>query len=233
MRPSIHRIGLALVLTATACVSPDACVPGDFVRMHCIRRIPEADVLAAVDAQLASVAAAWHVPQASSEDYPALRLLDLVLTDGESSRLYRRLVDQDQTALSIWGDLGEAFDPTLYTLFAEVRKDASSAEVERALYEEIDRVAQEGIEERELQKAKNILLADFYRGLSTLSGKAQSLGDYEMFHEGWRHLFSAAQDYEKVSTEDLKRVAAQYLTQDNRTVVTLVPIQAEQADEKK
>ncbi len=183
------------------------------------------------EAQLASVAMAWHVPQASSEDYPALRLLDLVLTNGESSRLYRRLVDQDQTALSIWGDLGEAFDPTLYTLFAEVRKDASSVEIENALYEEIDRVAKEGIEERELQKAKNILLADFYRGLSTLSGKAQSLGDYEMFHDGWRHLFSAADDYEKVSADDLKRVAARYLTQDNRTVVTLVPIQAEQSDE--
>ncbi len=184
------------------------------------------------EAQLASVAAGWHVPQADSEDYPALRLLDLILTNGESSRLYRRLVDQDQSALSIWGDLGEAFDPTLYVLFAEVRKGATSDEVEQALYEEIGRVASEGIQERELAKAKNILLADFYRELSTLSGKAQSLGDYEMFHGGWSHLFNAAQDYQKVSIDDLKRVAAQYLTQDNRTVVTLIPSEAEQDDDK-
>jgi len=113
-----------------------------------------------------------------------------------------------------------------------VRKGATSEEVEQALYEEIGRVASEGIQERELAKAKNILLADFYRGLSTLSGKAQSLGDYEMFHGGWSHLFNAAQDYQKVSIDDLKRVAAQYLTQDNRTVVTLIPSEAEQDDDK-
>jgi len=175
------------------------------------------------EANLPSIAMAWHVPATENQDTAALQLLDLILTDGESSRLYRRLVDKDELALSLWGSLDEAFDPTLYILFFQLRDGTDSQAAESALYEELQTITAEGVTDRELTKAKNILLADFYRSLSSLNGKAQSLGDYELFHGGWHKLFSAEEDYSRISSKDIQRVAATYLTCGNRTVVTLIP----------
>ncbi len=175
------------------------------------------------EANLPAVAVGWHVPPTSHADIPALQLLDLILTEGESSRLYRRLVDHDQSVLSLWGSLDLAFDPSLYILFLQLREGVDSHRAEAALYEELANIVEEGVTKRELRKAKNILLADFYRNLSSLNGKAESLGEYELFHGGWRRLFSTESETSKVTTQDIQRVAATYLVRDRRTVVTLIP----------
>ena len=183
------------------------------------------------EANLPSVVSAFHVPETRHEDFAALQLLDLVLTEGESSRLYRRLVDEDESALWLWGYLGQNFDPGLYMIMAQVRDGVDPATTEAALYEELQRIADEGVTERELTKAKNILIAGFYREMATIAGKAEALGDYELFHGGYANLFSAAEKYEAVRIEDLQRVAGTYFQADNRTVVTLIPTPGGSDDE--
>jgi predicted Zn-dependent peptidase len=79
------------------------------------------------------------------------------------------------------------------------------------------------VTEQELEKAKNILLANFYRQMKTISGKANTLGNYEVFFGDYRKLFTAADDYRKVTKDDLQRVAKQYFIEKNRTVATLIP----------
>ena len=81
----------------------------------------------------------------------------------------------------------------------------------------------------ELAKAKNMLVTDFYRDMATISGRAHSLGSFELFHDDWRKLFEVVQTYESISAEDIQRVMATYFTQDNRTVITLIPIQEREA----
>ncbi len=174
-------------------------------------------------ANLGSVLVAWHVPPTAHEDQRVLELLDLVLTQGESSRLYRRLVDRDQLALWTWGSTDDNFDPGLYQILVQSREGVEGPAIEAALYEEIQRLVDEPVDARELQKAKNMLVTGFYRQMATLSGRANQLGEYALFHGDWHALFDAVETYESIEAADLQRVAAHYLTEDNRTVVTLVP----------
>ena len=173
-------------------------------------------------AQLPIVMAGWHVVAASHPDYVPLQVLQNILLSGESSRLHKRLVDEAQLALDVSGMMNPALDPTLFVIIAQPRENIAPAAVEQALYEELDRI-KAGVTERELQKAKNALTADFYRQMKTISGKARALGNYEVFFGDYQKIFSAAGAYAKVTADDLKRLAQQYFTEKNRTVATLIP----------
>jgi zinc protease len=174
-------------------------------------------------AQLPILMVGYHVPQTSSPDYYALKLLDTILFSGESSRIYQRLVDKDQLALRVNSELEFAIDPTLYTVVVQPKANVNTESIEKALYAEFERVKTQGVTPRELEKAKNILLADFYRRMKSINGRANTLGTYEVFFGDYKKLFTAGDDYSKVTADDLKRVAAKYFTDKNRTVATLVP----------
>jgi len=74
-----------------------------------------------------------------------------------------------------------------------------------------------------LSRAQNMLAADYWRGIATISGKAQALGSYEVFHGDYRKLFSAADRWQAVTREDVQRIAAAMLKPENRTVGILLP----------
>ena len=167
--------------------------------------------------------AAYHIPAAAHADYYALRVLQTILFTGQSSRMYQRLVDKDQIALFVQGGFGEAFDPTLFTITSQPKSGVATEKLEQVIYEELDKAKAAPVTDDELQKAKNILLANFYRQLKTINGKANTLGTYEVFFGDYQKLFTAADDYAKVTKADLQRVAQSYFTAKNRTVATLVP----------
>ncbi len=174
-------------------------------------------------AQLPIVMMAWHVPETAHADYYALQALETILFSGQSSRMYRRLVDRDQIALSVGGGSDWAFDPTLFTITAQPKDAIDPATVEKAVYDEIDRIKQASVTDAELEKAKNILISGFYRQVRTISGRSDAVGTYEVFFGDYRKLFSAADDFAKVTAADVQRVARQYFTDTNRTVATLIP----------
>lgn len=174
-------------------------------------------------AQLPLLMISYHVPETAHPDYYPLRVLETILFNGQSSRLYQRLVDKEQLALSIDSNLGFAFDPTLFTFIAQPKAGIDPARVEAAFYDELNKAGKDGITDLELEKAKNILLADFYRSMKTINGKANTIGSYEVFFGDYNKLFTAAEDFKKVTKDDVRRVAAKYFTDKNRTVATLVP----------
>lgn len=116
-----------------------------------------------------------------------------------------------------------AIDPTLFTITIQPKEGIKPEAIERALFDEIERLKRAPVGERELQKAKNALLADFYRKLQTINGKANQLGSYEVFFGDHRKLFTAADNYAKVTAADVQRVAQKYFGAKNRTVATLIP----------
>jgi zinc protease len=183
------------------------------------------------EAALGSVLVAWKVPETAHADQRVLELLDLILTQGESSRLYERLVDQDELALWAWGGTDNNFDPGLYQVLVQSREGIDGAQIEAALYEEIARLQSEPVTDRELQKAKNMLVTQFYRQMETISGRADRLGNFELFHGDWRELFHVVETYESITPTDLQRVASEYLVPDHRTVITLIPNEAEEAQD--
>jgi len=163
---------------------------------------------------------AYHVPESKHPDTPALSLLGTLLSGGQSSRLYRRMVDRDQLALSVNGSGQSSLDPSLFVFTIQPRAGVEPARAEKALYEELA-----GIEPtpEELRKAKNQFLANHYRQLKTGAGRANLLGTHEIFFGGYQHLYNAAKEIEALTAADIVRVAGQYFTEKNRTVATLVP----------
>lgn len=174
-------------------------------------------------AQLPLLMVGYHVPETASSDYYALKVLQTVLFSGQSSRMYQRVVDKDQLAISVSADYDFAFDPTLFVINSQPKEGVAAGSVERAVYEELARVKKEPITDQEIEKAKNILLANFYRSIKTISGRANQIGSYEVFFGDYRKLFGAAEEFRKVTKEDVRRVAQKYFADKNRTVATLVP----------
>ncbi|MCL4524367.1 MAG: insulinase family protein [Acidobacteria bacterium] len=174
-------------------------------------------------AQLPVLMIGFHVPQTNSPEFYPLQVLETILFSGQSSRLYQRLVDKDQLALFVGGGWDWSFDPTLFGFNIRPRAGVEPAKVEQALYEELERLQKGGITDEELEKAKNIRTAEFYRSMKTISGKSNVIGTYEVFLGDYHKLFTAADSYNKVSKEDVQRVAQRFFTEKNRTVATLIP----------
>lgn len=160
----------------------------------------------------------YHVPQSGGEDYYALDLLNSILSQGRSSRLYSSLVEDSQLALEADSYYGEAFDPTLFYFLGICNDGIKASELEKAMLDEIQKIIDEGINENELQKVKNQKLMEFYKTLETINGMSNTIGTYELFFGDYKKLFSAPDDYKKVTADDIKRVAAKYFTKENRTV---------------
>ena len=178
-------------------------------------------------AQLPIQMVLYHVPETKSPDTTPLQLLQTLLSSGQSSRLYSRMVDREQLAISVNGGMGPALDPTVFQFVIQPRSGVDLAATEKALYEELARAGSEPVGDAELRKAKNQMLAGFYRQLKTIEGRANLLGTYEVFHGDYTELFESDKRIEAVTAADVQRVAKQYFTAKNRTVATLIPEKAE------
>jgi zinc protease len=178
------------------------------------------------DAQLPIQMIAYHVPEAKNPDSIVLDVLATVLSRGQSSRLYKRMVDEEPLALSVYGGTNDSLDPTLMTFTIQPRAGVDPARTEKVLYEELERLQSAEIPARELQKAKNQLLTQHYGSLKTIAGRAQMLGNYEVISGDYTKTFTIDKDYEAVTAADIQRVAKKYFTEKNRTVATLIPEKA-------
>jgi len=175
------------------------------------------------EAQTPLIAMAWHASAAPDRQSRVLEVLLSILGSGDSSRLHQRLVEKEQAAVQVGTSLDQGFDPGLAWIYAIVPPGGEVTRTERLIDEEIARIAKEGPTAGELAKARNQALAGFWRGLETISGKAQALGDYEVFHGDYRKLFDAPAQYESITADDVRQAAATVLRAGNRTVGVLEP----------
>ncbi len=167
----------------------------------------------------------YHVPESKSKDYYALDMLKSILSEGNSSRLYKALIDEKQLAVSVSTAFPNALDPTLFSIFAVCTKETDEETLEKAIYEEIDKIIKEGVTEQELQKVKNRNLMDFYHSMETINRRARTIGAYEIFFGGYEKLFNAPEEYQKVTVDDIQRVTGTYFKKFNRTVGILKKIE--------
>jgi zinc protease len=171
----------------------------------------------------------YHVPKSDNPDFYALNILRTILFEGESSRMYQRLVDKDQSALEVSSYIEPGFDPILAIISAQPKQGVDPQACEKAIYEELERAKTTPISDQELEKAKNIRLVEFYHQMQTINGRANTIGTYEVFFGDYHKLFDAAKNYGAVTKEDVQRVAGTYFGANNRTVATLLPENAEKA----
>jgi len=164
---------------------------------------------------------AFHAGAAADPESLPMGLLLNILTGGEASRLHRALVEDEGVAISVGGYLDEGFDPGLAYFYLTLPPDGSPAAVERRVLEELQRAAKEGVSEAELAKARNIMLADHWRDLATIAGKAEMLGRYAVFHGDYEKLFALPEALDAVTTDDLRSIAATVFRTRNMTVGVL------------
>jgi zinc protease len=166
---------------------------------------------------------AYHAIAAADPRQPALDILQTILTSGHASRLHRALVEEQKLAVAIGGGWSEGFDANVFVIHATLPAGGSVPALEHALDAELARVVADGVSEQELRRAKNMEAADFWRGASTIDGKARLLGEYAVMHGDYKLLFAAPEAYERVTREDVASIARQVFNADRRTVGVLLP----------
>jgi zinc protease len=174
------------------------------------------------EAQLPLLMVAYHSVDSKNPDLIPLMVLDQVLTGGQSSRLYKALVD-GQLALQVNTNQGTDFDPGTFEFSAQPRAGVDPAKVESVLYTEIEKLQTTPLDAKELTKAKNGMLANNVRQLATINGRASAIGNAQEYFGDWHKVNDFAASVNAVTAADVQRVAAKYLIPRNRTVATLIP----------
>ncbi len=187
-------------------------------------QLGERRIMVKKQAELPAVFAGYHTPDLKHQDSYALEVLQGILSSGKSSRLYRSLVYEKQLALYAGGDYDNiANDPNLFYVYAGVMPGKTTDEVEKALYQEIEKFKTTPVTDEELQKAKNQIEASFIMGQDSVFYQAMLLGQYETV-ANWKLLEKYVDNIRSVTKEDVLRVAKTYFSEDNRTVGILVPV---------
>jgi len=165
----------------------------------------------------------WRVPSSRHEDAPALRVLAYLLTGGRSSRIHRRLVQEDRIASTVTSAVEPGqLHPGLFVVEAYPLAPASTRDLEAAIYEELERLKESPPEDSELQRIRNQLEASEVRRLRSNFGLAFQMAESESLYGDWRATFDWPRRLQEVTPEDVQRVVKLYFHRRNRTVATLV-----------
>ncbi|MBL6446362.1 insulinase family protein [Fulvivirga sp. 29W222] len=173
--------------------------------------------------QLPAVVQAYHIPAQGTDDAYALSMLSTLLSDGQSSRMYKSLVDEQQKAVTAGSFPLALEDPGLYLVYTIANMGVGVEELEKSIDEQIDRVKNELISEREFQKIRNQVENDFVTQNSTMAGIAENLANYYVYFGDANLINTEIEKYMSVTREDIKRVANQYFSKENRVVLYYLP----------
>lgn len=166
----------------------------------------------------------YHKPTYPNREAYVFDVIDALLTGGRTSRLFRRMVDQERLALSVGTGSSLPADryDNLFFFHGFPRSPHTTKDLEDALYQEIERLKTEPVTDWELQKVKNQVRAGFIYALRSNEGLASQLVYYEAFFGGWKRMLEYSDIIGLVTADEIIQVAQKYLHGDNRTVATLV-----------
>jgi zinc protease len=187
------------------------------------QQVAERRIVVRRAAQTPLIQYAYKAPAAADERAPALSLLLSILVDGDASRLYRLLVEEQKLVIDVGGNWHEGFDPALVWLYFTLPEGADPEAVQPVIDAELARIVAQGVTAEELRRAKNLVAVSFWKKLATIDGKAQLLGEYEVFHGDWSKLFDAPAQFERVTAGEIQAVARDVLKVESRTAGVLLP----------
>jgi zinc protease len=173
--------------------------------------------------QLPVVIAGYKVPADRSPDTPALEVASRILSQGQSSRLYEKLVYEDQSALFAGGLTRGSKDPSLFYAFAAVKPGKDRQAVEDSLFAVIERLGHQGPTAEELSKARNQMESELVFGLEEVQGRAEAIGTATLITGDPGAAARRLEQTRAVTAADVQRVISTYLVPQRRTVVWLVP----------
>jgi predicted Zn-dependent peptidase len=177
-------------------------------------------------AQLPALFMGFRGPKMGEKDYYAMQYANQILATGESSRLYRRLVDQEQTAVQAVSNM-MGLEKSGAIMFIGIPSVGTEPDVvQKQILEEVKKMINEGITDEEFEKARNILEASFVNGKKNTLEKAMSLARYHTYYGNADLINTEIEKYMDVKKEDVVNVVKKYLNTDNKVVLTYVPVEA-------
>jgi zinc protease len=174
----------------------------------------------------------WKIPQRRTPEFYALSLAASLLFEGDSSRLYQRLVKGEESVVSIEGGVDERRGPSAWYIFALPKPDEEVSKIRDEIFEEIKRIATDGPTEAEMEKLRNSLSNDAVRGRQSTMYRAQRLAEFALYDSNPRLVDAELDHYLSVSAEDIRAAVARYLDVENRVVLDIVPSAAAEGAEE-
>ena len=173
---------------------------------------------------LPAVIVAHHITFDGNPDSYPLHVASKILSDGQSSRIYRKLVYEKGIALAAFGGGNIIEDPNLFFAVAIVQPGHTTEDATNALIGELDRLRNEPVTAAELQQAKNQFARDYILQRESNQSKAEVLGHAVVIHKGDITTADGEFDiFQNLTVADVQRVARTYFTPENRTVITILP----------
>lgn len=174
----------------------------------------------------------WKIPERRTPDFYALSLAGSLLFEGDSSRLYQKLVKGDESIVSIEGGVDERRGPSALYIFALPKPGEEASKIRDQIFEEIARIATDGPSEAEMEKLRNSLSNDAVRGRQSTMYRAQRLAEFALYDSDPRLVDSELDLYLSVTAEDIKKAVARYIDVENRVVLDILPAVASEAAEE-
>ncbi|MCB0697038.1 MAG: insulinase family protein [Chitinophagaceae bacterium] len=173
--------------------------------------------------QLPAVVIAYHTPEMGNDDWYALSLLTQMLSQGQSSRFQKELVDKEQKALAVGAFMLPNEDPGMAFMFGITNAGVQPSALEESMLAEIEKVKNGEIGDEEFKKLINQAENDFVTQNQRVVGIAENLATYYTYFHDANLINTELDHYTKITKEDLKRVAKKYFTKENRLVVYYLP----------
>jgi predicted Zn-dependent peptidase len=174
-------------------------------------------------ARLPQVDIAWVTPAAGTPDFDALDVVSWVLSSGRSGRLNQVVVREKQLAVFAGAGNPDKRGPGLFQISAQVAPGKNPADVEAALLEEVEKVKTGPIQDWEIDKAHNNAIRQQAAAVTSTLQRAIQLGEYALYYDNPNLVNTRADNYKKITAADVQRVAKEYLTKENRSVVITTP----------
>lgn len=173
--------------------------------------------------QLPAVIQAYRIPEKGHPDSYALEMLTNILSSGESSRMHKAIVDEQQKGLAVYSFPFPLADPGLFIVFGIANMGVDVNALEEAINAQVELFREEGMDEREFMKSRNMVETNFVTSNSQMSTIADNLAEYHIFYGDAGLINTEIERYMQVTPEDIMRVANTYLTEDNRVVLHYLP----------
>ena len=165
----------------------------------------------------------WKVPARRTRDFYAVSLAGTLLFEGDSSRLYQKLVKGDESVVSIEGGVDERRGPSALYIFALPKPGEDVNVIRKQIFDEIKRVASDGPTEAEMEKLRNSLCNDAVRGRQSTMYRAQRIAEFTLYDSDPRLVDAELDQYLSITARDIKDAVARYIDGRNVVVLDIVP----------
>ncbi len=174
----------------------------------------------------------WKVPARRTPDFYALSLAGTLLFEGDSSRLYQKLVKGDESVVSIEGGVDERRGPSALYIFALPKPGEDVAHIRKKIFDEVKTIATDGPTAEEMEKLRNSLCNDAVRGRQSTMYRAQRLAEYALYDSDPGLLDAELDHYLQVTAKDIQNAVARYVDIENRVVLDILPAPAAETTEE-